>query len=427
MAGQVKQIIIPYAPREAFLPYHNRTERFAVIVAHRRAGKTVATINDIIKRAIVENKPDGRYAYLAPYLNQAKDIAWSYLQKYASPITGTTFNASELRADLPNGARIRLYGADNADRMRGIYLDGIVIDEPADQRGSIFPEIIRPALADRQGWATFIGTPKGHNAFYDTYQQAIENPEWFALMLKASQSGLLPESELKALRLSMSADQYAQELECSFEAAVQGAYYGKIIADIEDEQVCAVPHEPNLPVDVYFDLGFNDATAMWFIQSERSGFKHRIIRYYENSGETISHYVNVLNEWRDKGYTYGRIVLPHDAEIKDLKSGRSVREIMQDMGIRAEVLPRTDNVIGDIDTVRTMLPKCWFDKDNCKEGIEALKQYRKIWDDKRKVFQSHPYHDWTSHAADAFRYFATGYKAIGLHPKAINLPRFRPV
>lgn len=295
--------------------------------------------------------------------------------------------------------------------MRGIYLDGIAIDEPADQRGSIFPEIIRPALADRNGWATFIGTPKGHNSFYELYQAAQKDPEWFSLLLKASESGLLPESELQALRAAMSADQYAQELECSFEAAIQGAYYARYI---KQDQVCNVPHDPALNVDVYFDLGFNDATAMWFVQSERSGLRHRIIRYYENSGETLGHYAGILNDWKSKGYRYGDIVLPHDAEVKDLKTGKSVREIFSDMGIEARVLPRTDNVLGEIDRVRTMLANCWFDAENTKTGLEALIQYRAQYDEKRKVFQSHPYHDWTSHAADAFRYFAVGYEAKGI-------------
>ncbi len=389
------------------MPYHNRTERFSIIVAHRRAGKTVACLNDLIRRAIVENKPDGRYAYIAPYYNQAKDVAFNYLLKYTQPITGSTSNVSELRVDLPNGSRIRLYGADNADRLRGLYLDGCVIDEPADVNPRVFPEIIRPALADRNGWATFIGTPKGHNSFYELYQSAQNNPEWFSLLLKASESGLLPESELAALQAAMSTDQYNQELECSFEAAIQGAYYAKYI---KPDQVCAVPHDPALNVDVYFDLGFNDATAMWFVQSERSGLRHRIIRYYENSGETLGHYAGVLNDWKAKGYRYGDIVLPHDAEVKDLRTGKSVREIFQDMGIQCRVLPRTDNVIGEIDLTRTMLAKCWFDAENTREGREALMQYRSAYDEKRKTFQSHPYHDWTSHAADAFRYFTVGYK-----------------
>jgi len=325
--------------------------------------------------------------------------------------------------DFPNGARIRLYGAENADRLRGIYLDGIVIDEPADISPRVFPEIIRPALSDRQGWATFIGTPKGHNAFYDIWQLAQDDPEWFSLRLRASESGLVAEDELRAAQAAMSADQYAQEFECSFEAAVQGAYYGKIIAQLEERgQVCDVPHDPALNVDVYFDLGFNDATAMWFVQSERSGLRHRVIRYYENSGETLGHYAGVLNEWKAQGYRFGDIVLPHDAEVKDLKTGKTVREIFADMGITCRVLPRTDNLLGEIDMVRTMLPKCWFDRTHAKQGLEALKQYRAQYDEKRQTFQQRPYHDWTSHAADAFRYFVVGCEA-GRPAVQLNIQR----
>lgn len=409
MDGLTQRIVIPYKPREPFKPFHNRKQRWAVLVCHRRAGKTVACLNDLIRRAIVENKPDGRYAYLAPHYNQAKDVAWNYLLRFTAPIPDVKTNVSELRIDLPNGSRIRLYGAENADRMRGLYLDGIVIDEPADISPRVWPEVIRPALADRQGWATFIGTPKGHNQFYDVWEAAQGNPDWFSLRLQASTSGLLPQEEIDALRASMSEDQYRQELECSFEAAVTGAYYGKIIEKMEgDGQVCAVPHDPALNVDVYFDLGFNDATAMWFVQSERSGMRHRVIRYYENSGEALGHYAGILNEWKNNGYRYGRIVLPHDGAVKDLKTGKSVQEILADAGIVTEVLPRTDNLMGEVDMVRTTLPQCWFDKDNTKQGVEALKQYRKRWDDKRQVFGDRPYHDWTSHAADAFRYFVVG-------------------
>lgn len=341
---------------------------------------------------------------------QAKDVAFNYLKHFTAPIPGVLKNEAELKVTLPNGNTIRLYGADNADRLRGLYFDGVVIDEPADIRPSVFPEIIRPALADRNGWAVFIGTPKGHNSFYDVWQQAQGHDDWFSLMLRASQSGLLSERELVDLRATLSPDQYEQELECSFEAAIQGAYYGKAIKKLEDDgQVCAVPHDPALNVDVYFDLGFNDATAMWFVQSERSGFRHRVIRYYENSGETIGHYAGVLNDLKQSGYQYGRIVLPHDAEVKDLKSGKSVREIMEGFGIMCDVLPRTDNLLGEIDMVRTMLPKCWFDRELTAKGLEALKQYQAQWDDKRKVFQSRPFHNWTSHAADAFRYFTVGY------------------
>ena len=159
--------VIPYAPRRVFLPFHNRTQRFAIGVAHRRCGKTVACINDMIRNAVVSDKPHYRAAYLAPYLKQAKDVAWEYLKRYSQPIWAKPPNESELYVELIGGKRIKIYGADNPDALRGGYLDDATLDEYADMYPGIFGSIIRPMLADRQGTATFIGTPKGRNAFFD--------------------------------------------------------------------------------------------------------------------------------------------------------------------------------------------------------------------------------------------------------------------
>ncbi|WP_367142390.1 terminase family protein [Mesorhizobium sp.] len=337
-------------------------------------------------------------------------MAWDYVKQYTAPIPGIAYNETELRCDFPNGARYRLFGADNPDGMRGLYLDRATEDEPADMRHGFHTTIILPSLADRQGRWTKIGTPKGHNEFYDDYQRALNDPDTFVGLYRASETGVLPPAELAMLRASMSEDQYAQELECSFEAAIQGAYFAREMQTLEENgQITSVPHDPALLVDVWFDLGFNDATSMWFIQSERNGFRHRVIRYYGNSGEKMAHYAGILNDLKAKGYQFGRIVMPHDAKAKDLRTGKSIEEIMADYGIKVEVLPRTDDVVRDIELCRTMLLKCWFDRELTKEGVEALKQYRKQYDDKRKVFQSHPYHDWTSNPADAFRQFAVGY------------------
>lgn len=396
-----------------------------MLVAHRRFGKTVGCINDDIRACLRSTHwrtglplENFRAAYFAPLLKQAKAIAWDYVKFYTRTIPGMVYNETELRADFPNGARYRLFGADNPDSSRGLYFDRVTEDEPADMRAGFHTTVILPALADREGQWTKIGTPKGHNEFYDDYQRALTDPDTFAGLFRASETGVLPDAELANLRAAMSEDQYAQELECSFEAAIQGAYFGREMKTAEDEgRIAVVPHDPALLVDVWFDLGFNDATSMWFIQSERSGLRHRIIRYYGNSGENIAHYVGVLNEWKAKGYSYGRIVVPHDAKSKDLRTGKSIEDIMADLGVKVEVLPRTDDVVRDIELSRTMLPKCWFDREACLEGIEALKQYRKQWDDKRKVFQSHPYHDWTSNPADAFRQFAVGYQAAAPIPR----------
>ena len=183
-AVQKKKITIDYAPRRQFSGYHARTQRHAIIIAHRRCGKTVASINDLIMRAAQTHK--GNFAYIAPFYSQAKDVAWDYLKHYAAPLLANPPHESELRVDLVNDARIRLYGADNADRLRGLGFDAIVADEFADWRSGVYAEILRPALSDRQGWVTFIGTPKGKNEFWQLWQTAKK----FRCLVPARAEGL---------------------------------------------------------------------------------------------------------------------------------------------------------------------------------------------------------------------------------------------
>ena len=211
-------VTLPYSPREQFLPFHERTQRFASLVCHRRAGKTVAAVNDLIRGAALCDKPNPRFAYIAPFYKQAKDIAWTYLRQGVAPLIeyGASIHESELRVDLPNRGRVRLYGADNPDSLRGIYLDGVVLDEPAQIDPTLWPEILRPALADRMGWGVFVGTPKGRNAFYEIWRSAQKSGDWYTLLLRASETGLLPEGELAAAREAMTDAQYRQEFECSF-------------------------------------------------------------------------------------------------------------------------------------------------------------------------------------------------------------------
>lgn len=406
-SGEV--IEIPYAPRGVFLPFHERRQRWSAIVAHRRAGKTVACVNDLLKAALTCEKDNGRFAYVAPQFNQAKDIAWGYIKQFAQVVPGHDFNESELRADFPNGARIRLYGADNPDRLRGIYLDGVVLDEYADMRPSVWGEIIRPLLTDRQGWATFIGTPKGKNAFWEVWNNAALDPDWYGVMLKASQTGLIPQEELDAARKQMSEDQYAQEFECSFEAAIQGAYYGVQMRKAEEEgRIASVPPEPGAEVFTAWDLGIGDATAIWFAQIVAR--EVRIIDYYEASGVGIDHYVRLL---RDKPYTYGRHFLPHDADASELGTGKSIRESLASLGVRDTSIAPKLSVEEGINAARMLIPRCWFDARKCKDGLEALRQYRKEYDEKLKTFKLRPLHDWASHGADAFRYLAVSVDRMG--------------
>lgn len=398
-----QRIIIPYAPREHQRQIHDSLERFNVFVCHRRFGKTVLCINELIKDSLTNKLVNPRYGYIAPLYKQAKSVAWDYLKMYTAPIPGAKPNESELRVDLPNGARAQLYGADNPDSLRGIYLDGVILDEPAQMSPRMWSEVIRPALSDRKGWAIFIGTPAGHNSFYDLYVQAQENPEWRTGLFKASETGILDAEELASARQTMGEDEFLQEYECSFTAAIRGAYYGRIL-EANRDHIRSVPWEPAHPVNTFWDLGVADATSIWFHQYIAG--EHRLIDFYEESGEGLQHYAGVLKE---KPYTYGEHYAPHDIEVRELGSGMSRKETAANFGINFLTVAN-QSIQDGIQAARTILPNCYFDQVKCKQGVEALRQYQKDWDDKRQVFRNKPRHDWTSHAADAFRYFAVGYK-----------------
>ena len=403
-------IRINYTPRGQFKAFHARKERWACLVAHRRAGKTVACINDLIKRAIVDGKENGRYAYIAPFYSQAKTIAWDYLLRFSEPIRANA-NASELWVELINGARIRLFGGDNPDALRGLYLDGVILDEYADMRPRVWGEIIRPLLADRQGWAVFIGTPKGHNAFYDVWKTAQASPSWYASSIRASESGLLPTGELDDARTGMTEDQYEQEFECSFEAAILGAYYGKELKQLEDGgRVSDVPYDPSIPVYTAWDLGYHDDTAIWFYQVTNSEI--HCIDYYSGSGLSVDDYAKAVNE---KGYRYAQHWLPHDARAKTLASGgRSIIEqLIPKLGGagKLSIVPSL-SVQDGIQASRLMMPRVWFDRENTYEAFELLKQYQREWDDDKKSFRDRPRHDFTSHCADAFRMLALSWREI---------------
>lgn len=410
--ADTKQVTIPYAPRRVFLPFHDRTERFAIGVAHRRCGKTVACINDKVRRAILTDKDNYRAAYIAPYLKQAKDIAWTYLKDYSRPLWGRAPNESELWVELLNGARIRIYGADNAEALRGGYLDDATLDEYADMAPSVWGSVIRPMLADRQGTATFIGTPKGKNAFWELFERAQADGDWFTFFLPASQTGILPQTELDAARLDMTPEQFEQEFECSFDAAILGAYYGKEIAQAEREgRIKDVPYEPTLPVHTAWDLGIGDSTAIWFFQV--SGSEVRVIDHYENHGQGLPHYAATL---ASRGYQYAADHVPHDARVRELGTGRTRVETLKALGRVPKLVP-DHKIMDGINAGRMLLSRCYFDAHNCKDGLEALRQYRTDFDEKTRAFKDTPKHDWTSHTADAFRYLAMAYREIVPAPK----------
>jgi len=401
-----------YEPRTHQRLVHSRLKRFNSLVCHRRFGKTVLAVNQLIGSGLKCTLERPRYAYIAPYRKQAKDVAWDFLKHYSSPYRDTDPNIAELWCELRTGARITLHGSDNPDALRGLYLDGVVFDEFGDMDPVTWTQVVRPALADRKGWAIFIGTPKGRNAFYDLHVAANGNDEWYSAVFKASETGIVDEAELRSSRKDMTEEEYAQEFECSFQAPNIGSYYGKEMQIAENEgRITRVPWEPRLPVTTAWDLGMDDATAIWFCQ--QAGREIRVIDYYEASGEGLSHYVAHL---RNQRYVYAEHLLPHDAEVKELGTGVSRVETLQGLGLNPTVVP-AQRVEDGINAVRLMLPRCYFDTEKCARGVKSLQHYQREWAPKLGTWRSSPKHDWASHGADAFRYLA-----IGMRPPESSKP-----
>jgi len=382
-----------------------RTQRWAALVFHRRAGKTVATVADLIDNTLRCPLPNARGAYVAPTYVQSKDVAWEYAKRFSASIPGVSFNESELRIDYPNGARVRLYGADNADRMRGLYFDHMVLDEYADMNPAAWNEVLRPALADRKGSAVFIGTPKGRNAFYDVCERAKADPAWYFLKMGAQDTGIIDAAELADARASMTEEQYATEFGCSFDSAVIGSYYGQDI-ELANEQrrIGSVPHDPAIPVKTYWDLGLDDATAIWFVQE--LGKEIRLIEYQEWTQTPLT---KIASEVMGKGYTYADHILPHDVRVREMTTGRSREEVLRSLLGKLSVAPML-GVEDGINATRVLFSRFWFDSVKCEAGLEALRNYAKKWDDKRKVFEARPNHNWSSHGSDALRMLGVSYR-----------------
>jgi phage terminase large subunit len=404
-----ESITLGYSPRPQFVPFHCRKQRWSVIVAHRRCGKTVACIMDLVDAALRSTKANPRYAYVAPMFVQAKDVAWAYVKQFTQHIPGAEFNESELRVDFAsNGGRIRLYGADSYDRMRGLYFDGVVLDEAADFDPRAWPEVIRPALSDRRGWATFIGTPKGRNAFFELYDAATRKDDWYDLMLRASETEIVPESELLDAQSMMTPEQYAQEYECSFEAAIVGAYYGREVAAAEREgRICNVPYDANVPCFAAWDLGKGANMAVWIWQVV--GKEIHVIDYHE--GEHSDGIPQTVTKLRAKGYPIKADWVPHDAKATEIGTGRTRVEQLLSLNRVPLVVPDHKEMDG-IAGARLTIPRCYFDKIKCADGLEALRQFRADFDAKTRAFKDNPKPDWTNHAADAFRYLAMAWREM---------------
>lgn len=413
MAGIVQRRMV-YTPRPLQAEIHRSLRRFNVLVCHRRFGKTTLSVNQLIGSGLKARKKFGgtrpHFAYIAPLRNQVKNIAWEPLKHFAGPFIDDV-NEAELRVDLFNKSRIQLFGADNPDAARGMGFDGAIFDEFGDMDPTMWTRVIGPALSDREGFGIFIGTPKGPNHFKDIKEEADKNETglWYSRVLKASETGVIPKEELDRWRAQMTEEEYMQEFECSFVAPVSGSFYAKDIEKIRERgHIGKVPYEPGIAVNTMWDLGMDDATAIWFFQLV--GREVRFIEYLEDSGAGLDHYANEL---RRRPYVYDAHILPHDVEVRELGTGRSRKETLHSLGLGRIIVAPALSVADGINSVRQILPRSFFDERLCEKGLKALTAYRREYDPKTKAFSLRPLHDWSSHGADALRTGAVSLSRLG--------------
>jgi phage terminase large subunit len=390
--------------------FHDGGKR-AVCVWHRRSGKDTTALNIIIKEAI---QKVGIYYYLFPTYNQGKKILWDGINKegkrfidYFPAEIIKSKNETEMKIVLINGSIFQIVGTDNFNSIMGTNPIGCVFSEFSLQDPRAW-DMIRPILTENGGWALFDYTPRGKNHGWDIYKMAKDNPDWFCQLLTVDDTKVITKEQIETERREgMDEDLIQQEFYCSFEGSVLGSYYATLLREARNEKrIGVVPYDKDLPVHTFWDLGIGDAMSIWFAQFFRNEI--RLIDYYEAQGEGLSYYVGVL---KGKGYAYGNHYFPHDIQVKELGTGKSRFEILEGLGVNPSIVPKM-SVDDGINAVRSILNRCWFDEMKTQRGYDALNSYHKEYDEDRKCFKNKPYHDWSSHGADAFRYLSLSYKQI---------------
>ncbi len=396
------EIAIPYKPRPLQRQLHNQMRRFNVINCHRRFGKTTFALMHAIRDCVQNKKQRPRYAFVSPLLKQSKTVCWDMLQDFTRGIPGVKFNQQELRVDFAhNQGRIALAGGDMPDSMRGQRFDGVICDEYSQIPGTLWTQVLRPALTDRapDSWAIFIGTPSGmDNNFAEIYRHAeTAGDNWFAVTYRADQTGIIDEDELADAKATMSSEEYRQEFLCDWSANTKGSIFGADLQEAEtDGRICSVPWDRAAEVHIGVDLGISDTFTIWWFQEV--GREIHFIDYYENTGQALDHYVKII---KDKPYTYGRYLFPHDVEARELGTGVSRSDTLRNLGIPVTVMPRT-SMEDRISACRMAFQRLYFDQKKCAEGLRALRAWKYDYNEKMRVLKPKPQHSWASHAADSF-------------------------
>ena len=410
-----------WTPRDYQKPFWSFLEhggKRALAIWHRRSGKDEVLLH---RMACATQERVGTYWYMLPEASQARKAIWEAI----NPHTGkrriddafphglrATTREQDMMIRFKNGSTFQVVGSDNFNSLVGAPPIGIVFSEWALANPSAWA-YLRPILLENGGWAAFNTTPRGRNHAWRMFRAHEGDEDWFTEVLSADRSGVFSPEALHTEAAEYRAEygeaegkaRFDQEYLCSFEAGVPGAYYADFIRRAEEEgRITRVPWDPQIEVVTAWDLGYSDSTAIWFAQV--TGREIRLIDYYENAGQGLDHYVKAI---RERPYLYHSHILPHDVEVHELGTGKSRLETLQALGLGAAIkvcpnLPLDDG----IQAARAILPRIVFDTKRTEKGLDALRLYHRDWDPVARAFKQKPRHDWTSHAADAFRYLAIG-------------------
>ncbi len=424
------ELVLPnnWVPRTYQMPAWKALEsgkKRALLLWHRRAGKDDVCLHYAATQAM---QRVGNYWHMLPEYAQARKSVWEAV----NPRTGMrrideafpdaiceTKRSQDMFIRFKNGSTWQLVGSDRYNSLVGSPPIGVTASEWALADPSAWA-YLRPILLENGGWAVFITTVRGKNHVFRMHEAHKNDPDWFVQVLSARETGAMTMEALDKERLEYQSEYgpedgdalFAQEYLCDWNAAIVGSYYGRLMRDAESAgRIRPVPYDPMALVHTSWDLGLTDMTAIWFFQIV--GHEIHVIDYLENSGQPLSWYAGELHK---KPYAYGEHILPHDAEAKELQTNRSRTETLRGLNLNVRVLKANGAervlVADGINAVRTILPRCWFDAEKCAKGIDALKAYRREWDEKLKTFHDRPVHDWASHPADSFRYLALGIDAV---------------
>ena len=413
--------------QEPFWEAMNAGKKRGCLVWHRRSGKDKTALNFMICKAFDRV---GNYYYLFPTGKQGRKVIWEGIDRdgfrYMNHIPKELIVRSkedEMFKEFRNGSTMQIIGTDNYDAIMGANPVGLIFSEYSLQDPMAWT-YLRPILAENGGWAIFLYTPRGENHGFDLYKMAKENQDiWYCELLTVRDTvredmhtPVIGEDIIEQERLEgMSEAMIQQEYYCSFQGAIEGAYYGRLLVEARDQgRICRVPHDPACGVYTFWDLGIDDFTSVWFVQFV--GPQIHVIDYYEKHGEGVDHYAQMLTQRHlDLGYNYVEHYGPHDIEARQYtkEGAKSFKQMMAELGYVFTKVQRAANINDGIRMVRARIPLMWFDEQLCERGIACLRNYIQEFDEKRKKYNDRPLHNWASHGADAMRTFAEGIHQLG--------------